>query len=412
MNHDFRRRGRALRSVFVAASCSCLLATVVSAQQPGDTVVSVYPDLLAVSPRGGVTTIHTAAPDTSFFGGLEMAPDNDAILMARLSSTRRRTELVSIRRGAVTTVLSLPAANGGMPFSVQSDGRIRFIRGFDVFEMPAGGGPALLLQSEAARYASWIVEEPATGDSLVIGRTSVSQGVITRVSGTGRVTSLTFPIPTTFTVSPDSVHLDADGTLLYTRAHSVLRVDPNTGVVLPWMALPLPPNGTDGALLDRDPRRGEFALGQGTTLFRFDASNRRLTTQATLPGSAGGVLAYGSGMLTERTPPIAGTRFQMNLSMPGEAGTAYIVTASFGFTPGFTVGNRTIPQNVDALYVLSLAAGGIFRNFQGTLDAAGRAVPAIDLLPGTTGLRIFIAAASYDASGLRVVSDPFGVTID
>jgi len=104
----------------------------------------------------------------------------------------------------------------------------------------------------------------------------------------------------------------------------------------------------------------------------------------------------------------------MLVSSPSDAGDRYVTAVSFSLSAGiqFPTGHRLylVP---DLLFQLSLTSSGIFRNFQGTLNARGEGYPILDVpnLAGLRGARFYAAVATLNAQGIGLVSEPIGVTI-
>jgi len=137
--------------------------------------------------------------------------------------------------------------------------------------------------------------------------------------------------------------------------------------------------------------------------------------------------AIGGGFLTVGTPEIVGRRklagrgpgnpgtiYELLLSFPGEPNTLYHVGASLALRPGLTLANGAyIPLYPDAVFLRSLSDPLVFENFSGRLGSNARATARLRIppIPGLRGLRLFLAAVTYDSSGVRTVSEPIGVTL-
>jgi hypothetical protein len=80
----------------------------------------------------------------------------------------------------------------------------------------------------------------------------------------------------------------------------------------------------------------------------------------------------------------AGCPIRMTFTSPSEPLFTYYGASSFGSTPGISLGDcRTIPLNIDALFLLSLCGPApVFNNYCGLLNAQGMA--AVDLIPPAT----------------------------
>jgi len=131
------------------------------------------------------------------------------------------------------------------------------------------------------------------------------------------------------------------------------------------------------------------------------------------PAVLGQIALRGRRKVVGRGPATPGTDYSLSLNFPGEAGRGYQAGASFGIQPGMTIGGKGVPLNLDPLFLLSLTNPAIFQGFSGALDSGARASATVRLppSPGLRGLRVFFAALTYDGGGIRVVSDPIGMTV-
>jgi N-acetylmuramoyl-L-alanine amidase len=93
----------------------------------------------------------------------------------------------------------------------------------------------------------------------------------------------------------------------------------------------------------------------------------------------------------------------LQLTMPGEAGFAWMVLCSEGFTPGTTLPNGgLLPLNAGFLLELSLdPASPFFVGFQGTFGPSAQASPqlVVPVLPFLAGLPLHFAGFTLDPSG-------------
>lgn len=100
-----------------------------------------------------------------------------------------------------------------------------------------------------------------------------------------------------------------------------------------------------------------------------------------------------------------GTRVFVDIT--AEPNAFYRIAASLGDTPGLKLGMRTIPLNVDPLFLATLsdALPTIFRRFSGYLNQRGEARAWIDVPSAAelVGLKFWIAYVTLDAN------EPFGV---
>lgn len=95
----------------------------------------------------------------------------------------------------------------------------------------------------------------------------------------------------------------------------------------------------------------------------------------------------------------------LSWSMPAEAGRAYWLLCSLGFTLGTVLpGGALLPLDFDVLMQLSLdPASPVFLSFQGTLPATGAVTPMVFVpnLPFLAGWQLYFAGFTLDASGTQ-----------
>jgi hypothetical protein len=98
--------------------------------------------------------------------------------------------------------------------------------------------------------------------------------------------------------------------------------------------------------------------------------------------------------------PSLGTAYPVYVSVPADAGKVYILGAAFSPEPGFTIGGRTVPLNLDALFAVSQTVPAVFRNFAGTLNASGQAAAIVNIpaAPALKGFSFYVAGVIIDAS--------------
>jgi len=264
-------------------------------------------------------------------------------------------------------------------------------------------------------------EELVSGDLIVLDYVPL----LHRVPRAGRVTTVAFTPPPAAAVNPTANLHRHPGTRLmhFTYANFVMALDPVFGTTGTIFA-PSTNKWKSYYGLDYDPHADSYyinyfqasPLPTGRFLARFDPMGRTLTTIAPLgAGSVNEVVTWSSRHLHGKNRPIWGQPYRMGLSIPSEANRGYLVGAAMGFQRGIQIApGRRVHLDADSLFYLSLQAPSVFAGFQGVLDKAGRADPIINIptLPNLQGFRFFLAAVTYDASGIRVITEPFGVTIE
>jgi hypothetical protein len=228
------------------------------------------------------------------------------------------------------------------------------------------------------------------------------------VPGTG-VSTVLDPTPRDVT---SVVQDHRDGTVLYGEYNGgIFRRAPD-GTITTLIAANHPSGITGGSLaFDRAEGNGILVAGGNGRIARIAFAPGGPATVLTVHSNTTNLppmpavatdLAFeqGRNVITRRTGP--DNRWSFELSFPGEAGRRYLLMLSAsGFTPGFAVGNRTLPLVPDAVLVASVTGGlaPLFQNGSGVLDGAGAATATLDLSslgPAPAGLRLWLAAATVD----------------
>jgi len=115
------------------------------------------------------------------------------------------------------------------------------------------------------------------------------------------------------------------------------------------------------------------------------------------------------------TPKI-GTTYAMPISSATEGGKGYVTAAGVaGLSAMLKIDRRFIPVTPDTVFFLCVAnvLPTVFIDFHGALSAAGtgQAKVAIPNLPTLVGLQFETCFATYDASGVGAISNPWGFQI-
>jgi hypothetical protein len=426
-----------MRLVLLACLGTLLVVPGLAAQNDGDAVVAVYNspvgDLLLVTPNGVVTTLITR-PNTNLPEGLAVAPGNDGGLFVETDTNTRVLSVLKFQNAAnVSTLATLPTTFARVPtLLAEQGGEILMLNmsGNDrgVYRMPAQGGPITTIAHNtlgATFLAPFSMEEDlVTGDIVVLEPTRYFH----RIDRTGKVTTIAYTLPPSTSIAvTGNVHVDyATGLLYLTYGNYLIGLDSRTGatttIFQPTTSARSMFYGIDG-----DPYGGGFYLSvyqttptpAGRYLMRYDTRSGILSTVATLSAAnttqLSDVMTWKSRMLTGLSRPAWGQSYALRLSIPSEAGQGYFAAAALGTLQGIPIGKlRRIPLDPDPLFFLSMQVPAIFSGFQGILDTWGRASPAVNVpaIPQLAGIRIFLAAVTYDAGGIREITEPLGVTIE
>jgi hypothetical protein len=122
-----------------------------------------------------------------------------------------------------------------------------------------------------------------------------------------------------------------------------------------------------------------------------------------------------ASMASAGTPKI-GTTYPLDLTAASEGGQVYVTAlTTTGIGSLLKVDRRYIPLVPDGLFFLGVAnvLPGIFINFHGVLSApgTGQAKVAIPAAPSLVGVKIDGCFVTYDPSGVRAISNPWGFSI-
>ena len=112
-------------------------------------------------------------------------------------------------------------------------------------------------------------------------------------------------------------------------------------------------------------------------------------------------------------PATPGAAYGIDVGLYSESGRSYQAAASFGCLCGIATPWGRIPLDPDPLFFLSVSSPAGFRNFAGALSRSGTARMTVQIpkIGALRGQRFFVAALTFDASGIRRISEPLGVTI-
>ncbi|MBN2489790.1 MAG: hypothetical protein JXQ29_02950 [Planctomycetes bacterium] len=424
-----------MRLVLLALLGMTLVAPGLVGQNEGDAIVAVFnsptADLLVVTPAGVVITLITR-PSASAPEGLAVAPGNDGGLFVETDASTRALSVLKFQGTAsIITLATLPATFTRVPTLLADQGGdilLLSAAGNDrgVYRMPAKGGPLttvahnLLGANFQGPFA--MAEDLVTGDIIVIDAGPHSHRIDTK----GVVTTVRYALPSSMLTATGNLGVDPTTGLLYlTYGSYLLSIDTQTGATTTIF-----PQSTSVRAsyygIDNDPSHGGFYLSVNQTLptpagrytLRYDAATGILTTVAPLPAAnttqLTDVITWKSCMLSGLSRPAWGQPYALRLAIPSEAGQGYAAAASLGTLPGIMVGGRRIPLNPDWLFFASQQLPGLFSGFQGALSASGVASLTVNTpaIPSLAGFRFYLAAVTYDTSGIRVVTEPRGVTIE
>jgi hypothetical protein len=350
-------------------------------------------------------------------GGLTAAPLNDGVLFTALATLGSRTPvLFQVNKFAMlTTIGNLPAPLSYVPIIlVDQTGDLLVLNSTTtasaggVFRVPMGSSQLTTLVSGIPGAVA-MEEDLATGDLLVADQT----GDVHRVTRNGTITSVTRgAFPAAPGVRSKMHTYFRDGSVIATWGNQVYQFDPRLGATSTLVS-----GGSASYIgLDHDPIHGQFYRGDSNALVRYNPGNGQtaLIRQWTTLFTVSDVATWGSRALTGQGSPRPGSAYPIHLGLFSESGRAYQAACSFGTLFGIPTPAGRIPLDPDALFFLSLANPVAFQGFAGFLSRSGTARLTVNLpnIGALRGLRFFAAAITYDAGGIRRISEPLGVLIE
>jgi hypothetical protein len=344
---------------------------------------------------------------------------------------RNNLDYIVIAEGAPSVALHVSAL--GVVSTLFSGAPLAQVRGLCVEQVDGivigNGGPAGIYRLRTSGqletlYAGNLALRPRavetdidTGDVLSLD----ANGSLLRVDAAGNAS-----IAATVSSTAEHAAMASDwrsGDVFVGVDTRVLKVNPVTGIVAPvFSGLPL--GGIVG--LEVDDLDGSLLVCSSAALsnvqgavFRMTRAGSIVSTLARLPATviATGMDVVGSRPLNGNGDARPGNPYFLDLDVPSAPGLAYVLAGSLGVRPGLALADgRTIPLNLDPVLILSLVDPFTFQNFQSTLDPVGHATATFHVpqIPALTGQRFYFAFVLLDAAaplGIRLVSNPWGVSI-
>jgi hypothetical protein len=114
--------------------------------------------------------------------------------------------------------------------------------------------------------------------------------------------------------------------------------------------------------------------------------------------------------------PRIGTTYAIPISATAEGGKGYVTAFTMSGLSAFVpIGRRFVPLAPDSLFFVTVSdlLPSIFQNMQGVLSASGggQVNVAIPNISGLVGLMLDGCYLTYDAGGMRAISNPWGFRI-
>ena len=112
--------------------------------------------------------------------------------------------------------------------------------------------------------------------------------------------------------------------------------------------------------------------------------------------------------LTKTGSDKIGTKTQLDLSSPADAGEIYWIAISWGTSPGIPIsGNRNLPLNLDSLFILSAQNNSLLLNNVGILAASGKVSAQFPIPPiaALVNFRVYFAGIILNTSYTGLVKN-------
>jgi hypothetical protein len=379
---------------------------------PGDYVAplpsTTGSSIVQITPGGTVKTLFTVPFVVS---ALTMAPNNvDLAVVARNPVARAGFLATVTPSGTVTTLTSYasyiyenvaPDSNGTYAVPVGTNGtdvvlRIDRVGGKTTVtpSPPVGGGKPRGMAVDIGTGGYLMGDIP---NLFLIARDGTSKTVHTGVAINNSI---------------DMMSDARTSTAVISQQNSLVSVDTVTGVMTTIQG------GFNGCFpgLAYDRARDAWVLAGSCANTNMNVyrvlRGGGVTTVTGLVG-ASDIEVYGSRNIVATSDPTPGSNLSLGFSEPNSAGAFYLAAASFSTSPGIPTPVGTIDLTPDPFFFLSLAAPGVFVNFQGVLDAQGSALAAVAVppIPGLKGFRFFVSFVTVRGSALNAVANTVGFTI-
>lgn len=416
----------AILTLSIAAPRASLIA-----QQPGD--FYVYESLasgILTAPRGGNATTLATFPTGSVTAAMTEGPDDgSAIAVFAPPTAVPRLFVNRIDRTGLTTLSSLISfpLQGTDDIDLDDAGDLLLLSRLNlgqpegIYRMPLTGATTVSLVVPVPLPAMTVpvafAEDAATGFWWVLD----SAAYLHRVSAGSSVLSITRFSSTSIRAGGLAVDAATDS-LLVAAGNAMMRFDVNRPSITTLVSLGFPQGGAEALDVAIDPATGDYLMagwqgfGPGTFGFVHEVDRTGTITRTASLGSP--VRAQRMATVLGRTftplgPPATGTTYRVRLRVTAEAGVGYQAALAFSTRPGIQTPSGRIPLSADPLFFLSVSGVPIFQGFSGTLDAAGGATLSI-AIPNSNaldGLRVALAAVTFDPNGIRRVVGPFGFTL-
>jgi len=396
------------------------LAPFLAAQVSGDCVVvghhigPVALDVAWVSADGARSGSFFSSGTHSGGAGLTQAPANDGVVFTCQDNMTRSVMLYHYSWWGTLSSTMLPSPFSYVPtILVDQNGDLLLLNqaagvaSSGIYRMPMPGSNFSTLVTSIPSPVA-MEEDLVTGHFLVADAT----GTIHRVTRSGQITSVAKGVFPAMPTVRSKMHRDfTDGSVLETWGNSLFRYDPNTGTTATLLS-----GGTTSHVgLDHDPVNGDYYRGDTTALLRYDPSTGQ-AKQLRQYGmySLSDVATWGGRILTGTGPCKPGAVYPIHLSLYSECGRYFQAAASFGTLFGIPTPGGRIPLDPGPLFFFSLANPMVFAGFSGQLSRSGTASLRVNIpnVPALKGIRFYVAMVTYDATGIRKISEPLGMTIE
>jgi hypothetical protein len=300
--------------------------------------------------------------------------------------TPSRLQLVS-PSGTIVASLDLPGQVLG--HDLDQDGTYAGCGGSgEIYRIDLSNGIVTLVQRVPGLAFYDVRVDQDTGDLLI----AANFDLLRVARGSGIVTTLAPLLARGIDFEPRT------GSLVCNPAGSGIRRVSRTGVVTTVIA-GFPSQG-QGIVVDDV--TGELVVVSSTQIGRLTAGGSLVTSfAAPTPGYAmNGVELYGSRKVSGSGPATGGSVYRIDLAFPRSPGSSYVAALSTALRPGTPLADGRV-INLDStspLFTISLGGlPGITTGFAGALDASGRAVATVLVLPGLpVGTRFFVSAIAVN----------------
>jgi len=376
-----------------------LVASVGYTTNAGD--VSVL-DLTAT----GLPVVATVSSNSRAYG-VEAAPNSKYAIVTRVQGTTAQLQLVDLASSPPADLgspIAIPGGRSAYGVQISPDGNTAYVLDFSgatlsVFDLTKS--PPTVIKQLATNGSAIFLRLSNDGRRLVIASiASPAQAGVWNTESLIPVKTGNVPVGSNPGAIPSFDPGNRFAAVIASGGQTVTVIDAHS---TPPVALGTTPQfGGDlrGVTVTTDGLTAWGACRSCSKLFEIDVStpSKPTVTSRTFTVASGPNSLVAFGEIHAHGVPAIGTPHLIYFASPNDAGKSYLLAASFSSRPGFPLGSRTVPLNLDSLFALSRLVPSLFQNFTGVLSAKGQATAAVNIpaVPALRGFSFVVAGVVID----------------